>query len=78
MRLSKLKHAPAVIKPLLMAVPLLAVAALISPLITQANAAGVNESIISKKLTKAECLKKPGYIWIASSGRCVKDTRGSH
>lgn len=42
-----------------------------------AEPAGDN-SLIEKRLTKAQCLKKPGYIWIESSKRCVKDTRGSY
>ena len=46
--------------------------------ISPAKAEGINRELIYKKLTKAECLKKPGYIWIEASGRCVRDTRGSH
>lgn len=42
------------------------------------KAEGKGNDIIYKKLTKAACLKKPGYIWIEQSKRCVKDTRGSH
>ena len=33
--------------------------------------------VLEKKLTKAECLKKDGYIWDSSKKKCVKDTRGS-
>lgn len=33
--------------------------------------------ILENKLTKAQCLKKDGYIWDSSSKKCVKDTRGS-
>lgn len=52
--------------------------ALASPLPTNAHAEGHSDTVISKKITKAACLKKPGYIWIEQSRRCVKDTRGSH
>lgn len=38
---------------------------------------GMND-IIERKLTRAECKKKKGYIWSEKKGRCVKDTRGSH
>ena len=34
--------------------------------------------VVEKQLTKAECLKKPGYVWIESSKRCVKQQRGSY
>ena len=36
------------------------------------------QETIEKQLTKAECLKKPGYVWIESSKRCVKQPRGSY
>lgn len=45
-----------------------------TPQIVQGHAG----TIIERRLTKAECLKKPGYIWIEQTGRCVKDHRGSH
>lgn len=35
-------------------------------------------NIIEKRLTRAECLKKPGYVWIEETKRCVKDHRGSY
>lgn len=34
--------------------------------------------VYGKKLTKAQCLKKEGYIWSSSQKKCVKDTRGSY
>jgi len=44
--------------------------------------AGINEpsgnnTVIYKRLTKAQCLKKRGYVWIADGKRCVKASRGS-
>lgn len=47
----------------------------------QAAATGrldLSDSVIYKKLTKAECKKKPGYVWIEASKRCVKANRGSY
>jgi len=36
-----------------------------------------DNAIVYKKLTKAQCLKKRGYVWIADGKRCVKASRGS-
>ncbi len=36
------------------------------------------QETVAKRLTKAQCLRKPGYIWIEQTKRCVRDTRGSH
>ncbi len=30
------------------------------------------------ELTRSQCLKKKGYIWIPETGKCVRDTRGSY
>lgn len=38
-----------------------------------------SQSIIyGKKITKAQCLKKDGYVWISSEKKCVKPSRGSN
>lgn len=34
-------------------------------------------AVYGKKLTKAQCQAKDGYIWSSSKKKCVKDTRGS-
>ena len=58
--------------------------AIVSVLLTAASASPLMartlapETVIAKKLTKAECLEKPGYVWIEETKRCVKDNRGSH
>jgi len=44
---------------------------------TQFAATPSQSVILEKKLTKAQCLKKDGYIWDSSSKKCVKDSRGS-
>ena len=41
-------------------------------------ALGDTGKIIEKRLTRADCLKKPGYVWIEETKRCVKDHRGSY
>ena len=34
-------------------------------------------AVLEKRITKAQCLKKPGYVWIEETKRCVKVSRGS-
>lgn len=48
--------------------------------ITSANSANIfleNQEIYAQ-VTKAECLKKKGYVWNPETGKCVKQTRGSY
>lgn len=50
---------------------------------TTANA-GFNPSPVrvnefyNKKITKAQCLKKTGYVWIEAEKICIRPSRGSH
>lgn len=44
---------------------------------TQFTATSSQLVILEKKLTRAQCLKRDGYIWDSSRKKCVKDTRGS-
>lgn len=44
---------------------------------TQFTATSSQSVILEKKLTRAQCLKRDGYIWDSSRKKCVKDTRGS-
>lgn len=38
-----------------------------------------SQSIIyGKKITKKQCLKKEGYVWISSEKKCVRASRGSN
>lgn len=61
---------------------------LVLALMGSANAASLSDkeisasvsplSMVEKQTAKAKCLAKPGYIWIESTKRCVKQSRGSY
>ena len=52
--------------------------ALTAMMISVSTAPAKTPQLLNNKITKAQCLKKPGYVWIESSKRCVKQPRGSY